>query len=582
MKYIDRQVNVPLCTVSTTTTLPNKTGSWKYSQPVFNDKVAPCNQQCPAGEDIEGYMYLVGRGRFEDAWHLIRQENPFPAIMGRVCFHTCELRCNRIEHDEGISINAVERFIGDYGISKGLKPKSPPPQNGKRIAVVGSGPAGLAVAYHLRMMGYGAIIFDKDKKAGGVMRYGIPEYRLPKKVLDAEIELLSDIAVKFSMETFVGRDISFEELEKGYDAVFFAPGVHKERELGVKGEDMPGVIKGLDFLRAINTGKRPDIGRKVAIIGGGNTAMDCARSAIRLGAEVTVIYRRTEAEMPANLEEIEMAKEEGVKFLFLVAPKEILGKNKILGAKLQLMKLGEPDESGRRKPVPIKGKYQDVRCSTMILAIGEEAKVGEFPPEIEHEWGTIVTDKVGRTSRNKFFAGGDVINIPRTVTDAIGSGKRSAVAIDRFISGNYNAEKLLENYRVGKSGNIWLARLKDEILLHRNNPTNDVVEYNNINSFYFDNRPRVARPRLPLEKRKRSFAEVVRPLPEKKIVEEALRCFNCGVCNECGNCYLFCPDNAIKKVEGGYGYFADMDYCKGCGVCAQECPRNAMRMDVLE
>jgi len=315
MKYTDKQVQVPLCAISTASSLLNKTGSWKFAEPQFIDRSSPCNQQCPAGEDITGYMYLAGQERFDEAWQLIMEENPFPATMGRVCFHTCEDTCNRKDHDEALAIHTVERFIGDYGLSNGLKVDSKENKD-KKVAVVGAGPGGLSAAYHLRKIGYRVHVFDLNEKPGGLLRYGIPSYRLPKHVIDGEIGRLYDMGIEFKMETQVGKDISWDDLDKQFDAVFMAIGAYKEQSLGIEGLEKGGVFKALEFLKDVNKGNKPVLGKKIAIIGGGNSAIDCAMVSRRLGAEVTIVYRRTEQEMPAHIEEIEMAKEEGVDFLF--------------------------------------------------------------------------------------------------------------------------------------------------------------------------------------------------------------------------------------------------------------------------
>ncbi|RLB25945.1 MAG: glutamate synthase, partial [Deltaproteobacteria bacterium] len=314
MKYIERQVNVPLCAVSTTSGLVNKTGTWKFAQPLFIDRVSPCNQQCPAGEDITGYMYLAGQGKFEEAWRLIMEENPFPAIMGRVCFHTCEEICNRKDHDEAVSIHTVERFIGDYALSHGLKIIVTQTEKDKKVAIVGAGPGGMSAAFHLRRMGYTVTIFDSNQSPGGMMRYGIPSYRLPNEVLDGEISRLYDIGIEFKMGVKVGKDITWDSLESQFDAIFIAIGAYEETSLGIEGLNKDGIFNALEFLHEIDLGKSPKIGKRISVIGGGNSAIDCARASRRLGAEVIIIYRRSEAEMPAHGEEIEMAKEEGVQF----------------------------------------------------------------------------------------------------------------------------------------------------------------------------------------------------------------------------------------------------------------------------
>jgi len=581
MKYTERQVEVPLCAMSTTPGLVNKTGSWKFAEPHFVDRISPCNQQCPAGEDITGYMYLAGQKRFEEAWRLIMEENPFPAIMGRVCFHTCEEQCNRKEHDEPIAIHMVERYIGDYALSHGLKIEISKDKKDKKVAIVGAGPGGLSAAYHLRKMGYAVTLFDSTQKPGGMMRYGIPSYRLPREILDAEVNRLYEMGIEFNMGARIGNGITWDSIKGQYDATFIALGAWEEASLGIEGLGKAGVFNALDFLRETNAGDIPKTGKKVAVIGGGNSAIDCARVSRRLGADVTIIYRRTETEMPAHPEEIDMAQEEGVRIQFLATPQQIYGNEKISGLKLEKMILGEADESGRRRPVPT-GESFDFECDSMILAIGEGTRIEDLPPFLSHSKGVVETDHMGHTSHPTFFAGGDIIDIPHTVTHAIGSGKRAAIAIARFLEGKEYEQGSIDQFRWGEKGNVSFGRLYGTALFPRRNPGSEVIDYEDMKAFYFDHRPRLKIQRVPVEERLKGFKEVINAPSQEEAVFEALRCFNCGSCTECGNCYIFCPECAIKRDPGGYGYIADMEYCKGCGVCVNECPRGAMEMKFME
>jgi NADPH-dependent glutamate synthase beta subunit-like oxidoreductase/Pyruvate/2-oxoacid:ferredoxin oxidoreductase delta subunit len=581
MKYIDRRVSVPLCAISINPGLVNKTGTWKFAEPHFVDQTSPCNQQCPAGEDITGYMYLVGQERFEEAWRLIMEENPFPAIMGRVCFHTCEEQCNRKDHDEAIAIHVVERFIGDYGISKGLTIEPPKDERGKKIAIVGAGPAGLSAAYQSRRMGYAVTVFDSNDKPGGMMRYGIPSYRLPKEILDSEINRLHHLGLGLTMGVRVGKDISWDSLASEHDAVFVAIGAWEEARAGIGGLEKEGVFNALAFLREVNLGRGPEIGKNVVVIGGGNSAIDCARSSRRLGAEVTIAYRRTEAEMPAHPEEVALAKEEGVQFLFLAAPKKIAGRRHITGLTLEKMVLGEEDFSGRRRPVPT-GEFFEIQCDGMIMAVGEGTRVDDLPPFITHKGGVVEADEMGHTMHQKFFAGGDIMDIPHTVTHAIGSGKRAAIAIDRFLEGKTWDQGSLDRFRWGERGNVSLGRINGTMLFPRRNLGSAVVAFKDMNTFYFDHRLRMNPQRIPPEQALKGFQEVIASPSKEEAVTEAQRCFICGSCTECGNCHIFCPECAIKSDPGGYGYIADMEYCKGCGICVTECPRGAMKMEFME
>jgi len=581
MKYTEKKVSVPLCAISTTPGLVNKTGSWKFAEPLFIDRISPCNQQCPAGEDITGYMYLASQGRFEEAWKLITEENPFPAIMGRVCFHTCEEQCNRKDHDEAVSIHTVERFIGDYGLSHGLKIDLTEPQKDKKIAVVGAGPGGLSAAFHVKKRGYHVTIFDRDQKPGGLMRYGIPAYRLPKDILDAEIGRLSEMGIEFKMGVTIGKDITWDALNTQFDAVFVAVGGYEETGLRIEGLNKKGILRALEFLGEINLDKKPKIGKNMAVIGGGNSAIDCARVSRRLGAEVTIVYRRGEEEMPAHPEEIAMAREEGVGFLFLATPTEVYGQERITGIKVEKMALGEMDDSGRRRPVPT-GETFYIDCDGMIIAIGEGTRVDDLPPSVSHKKGVVETDQMGQTTESTFFVGGDIIDIPHTVTHAIGSGKRAAIAIHQFLEGMKGEKKSLDQFRWGDKGNISVGRMKGTTLFLRRNPSLEVIDYKDMNPFYFDHRQGMKIDRIPAKKRLKGFQEVIPSPSEEEAISEARRCFMCGSCTECGNCHIFCPESAIKTDPEGYGYIPDMDYCKGCGICVNECPRGAMEMKFME
>jgi Pyruvate/2-oxoacid:ferredoxin oxidoreductase delta subunit len=430
-------------------------------------------------------------------------------------------------------------------------------------------------------MGYTVTIFDSNQKPGGMMRYGIPSYRLPKEVLDAEISRLSDMGIEFTMGVHVGEDISWDVLSSQFDATFIALGAWEETNLGIQGLDKEGVFNALDFLREVNLGQAPKIGREISVIGGGNSAIDCARAARRLGAEARIIYRRTEEEMPAHPEEVEMARDEGVRFLFLAAPREAYGNGIITGLKLEKMTLGQEDASGRKRPLPT-GEFLDRTCDGVIMAIGEGTRVDDLPPFISHTRGVVETDPMGRTADAKVFAGGDIIDIPHTVTHAIGSGKRAAIAMDRFLAGSTHDEAGLDRFRWGENGNVSMGLINGTALFPRRNQSSEVISYTHMNTFYFDHRPRLEIERVPARERLQGFQEVITTPSQDEVVSEALRCFNCGSCTECGNCYIFCPDSAIKRDPGGFGYIGDMDYCKGCGVCVNECPRGAMKMKFME
>ncbi len=593
---------VPPVAVSSTSTRVNKTGSWKYIRPVYRDVVAPCNQGCPVGIDIEGYMNLLREGRVEAARDLLLRENPLPATTGRVCYHPCELACNRASFDQSVAIHAVERMLGDMALE--LPPSTPAQRRAETVGVIGAGPAGLACAYHLARLGYRVTVYEAESEPGGVLRWGIPEYRLEKAVLAKEVERVRRLGVEFRCGTRVGVDLPFDSLTE-HDAVFVATGVHRNRPLGIPGEDLTGVWRGLDLLRRVNAGERPALGQRVAVIGGGNTAMDCARTAVRLGAEVTVLYRRGRAEMPANAEEVEAALHEGVRFGFLAAPVEILGDPRVpdeeplraigdtfgtfetldsrpavSGLRCLRMRLGEADASGRRRPEPIEGSEFHVACDSVVTALGEEADLEFLPESLRERGGALHVSPLGGTSRTAVFAGGDIIEEPHTVAFAIGSGKRAAIGIDhylRLVAGEDSDSVELGELRLGPEGNLSMTRWREDDPLTRVNPANEVVRFDVINPEHFAHVERHADRLRPAWESRHDFREANLGLPRDEALAEARRCFNCGVCNGCEVCLVFCPDVAITRRDDGRFEIA-YDYCKGCGLCAAECPRGAIVM----
>jgi len=550
---LEREPDYPLWAVSLTNTLVNRTGSWRIFKPRYLDKTPPCQDACPAHEKIQGYLELVKQKRYLEGYELIIQDNPFPSITGRVCFHPCEAACNRGEYDEPLGVHNVERFLGDFGLKKAKRKKPNNEGINKSIAIIGSGPAGLTCAYYLSEMGYKVTIFEHLSLPGGMLRVGIPSYRLPKDILDREIKKVEMLGVKIKTNTTLGKDITLDELRHSFDAVFIATGAHKSRNLGVPNETIKGVYSGLDFLAQINMGKRPRIGKEVLVIGGGNTAIDAARCALRLGAKPRILYRRTRAEMPAVADEVLEAEKEGVLIEFLVAPVKVI-KNKGRATKLecQRMKLVAPDASGRRRPVPIKGSNFRINCDSIISAIGEEVDLSYLTEDIKSTGWSIDADEWGRTSVANIFAAGDCVTGPKMVVDAIGAGKRVAIAIDGYLLGR-------------------------EIKTH---PKSEIVQFTNLNLAYFEPAPRIALPSLTVQERKRNFKEVNLGYNETLTILEAERCFSCGVCNKCDNCFVFCPDLAVMKSDDKYEF--DYDFCKGCGVCAAECPRNAITMEEEE
>ncbi len=498
-------------------------------RPLQKEQTPPCRNECLSFNDVEGFVALSGQGKFQEAWNLIKQNNPFPSITGRVCYAHCEKSCNRAKFDEPVAINALERFIGDLGHEKGWKPARPSEKKKEKIAIIGSGPAGLACAYYLALKGYSPVVYEEKASAGGMLRVGIPEYRLPKAVLDRELHELRQMGVEFKFGQRAGRDFAFQDIQKNYDALFVATGSPKSRSLNVPGENLAQIGHGLAFLQEVNFGKRPAIGKRVAVIGGGNTAIDTARAALRLGAEVSLIYRRSREEMPANPEEIEAAEKEGVKIQFLQTPVRFSpGKNGV-ATKVICMQLGEPDESGRKRPLPIKDSEFEMEFDQVLLAIGETPDLSALPQEIPKVDGKVKVDTQMFTTVPKVYSGGDVVTGPAFVSKAIGMGKRAAQAIQQHIEGASEQA----------SRPIKVILLKD------------------MNIDYFDPSKRAHIPHKPWSEARKDFSEVKGGLDAERALYEASRCLHCAVppvydekkCLGCSNCEQRCPHQAISMTR---------------------------------
>ncbi len=558
------EADMPPMPASLGTTLYNKTGGWRYMRPLYRDKTPPCSHNCPAGEDISLQISLIAQGRFEEALELIRLENPFPGVTGRVCPHPCEAECNRAEYGGRVAIHDLERFVADHAA-----PKRPSVQASQRrdarVAIIGSGPAGLTCAYHLARWGYPVTVFEALPVPGGMMRVGIPDYRLPKDVLEREIAAIEALGVEIKTNMRLGDNLGLDDL-KDYKAIFIAVGLSKSRRLNIPGEEAAGVIPGLEFLKRLNLGEEVRVGPRVVVVGGGNTAMDAARSALRLGAKVTVLYRRSCQEMPAIPEEVDEALEEGVDIQFLVAPVEVLVRDgRAAGLRCVRMRLGEPDESGRPRPIPIEGSEFTVEADTIIPAIGQEADLSFLDGQVEVERGRILIDLAGATSRPGIFAGGDVATPFGTVAHAIGSGKRAAMAIDRYLRGEEPPT---------------LPPLEESVRFSPRPVEPELVRFEDLNLAYFEWDERRESAVRPPEERVKDFDEVALGLDEEQALAEASRCFNCGTCILCDNCLNFCPDVAVFRRNGSYPFYEiNYDYCKGCGICAEECPRDAISLE---
>ena len=551
----------------------NKTGAWRAQRPFYEDKTPPCRAACPAGNDIVAFIQKITQGDFERAWELIKEENPFPGICGRVCFHPCESKCNRGRFDEPIAIHALERFVSDFASNLNKKVEKIPAKRREKIAIIGSGPAGMSCAYHLAKLHYDVTVFESSSSAGGMLRTGIPSYRLPKDVLDREIANIEALGVTIRTGISFGEDLKLEGF-KDYQAIFIATGAHRSRGLHIPGEKEKGVLSGLDLLRKINLGKKLKLGDKIAIIGGGNTAIDVARSVLRMGKKATLLYRRSKEEMPAFEEEIREAMEEGVKIRYLVNPIRIQQKDDRKRLECLRMELGEKDESGRRRPIPIPNSNFFFEADSVIIAAGEEIEVAFLPKGMEKREGIVLTQKDGSTGIKGIFAGGDLTSIQRTVAHAIGSGKKAALAMDCYLKGN-DSEEAIRQILIGEGPSLSIFRY-----LHPGErPMNPhVVTFEELNMDYFEPSTRRRESKSPAKKRIKGFGEVTASFTESIALEEGERCFSCGTCNECENCYVFCPDASVIKKEEILSHQVDYDFCKGCGICFSECPRGAISL----
>jgi NADPH-dependent glutamate synthase beta subunit-like oxidoreductase len=567
---------LPPMSLSFEGTLATKTGTWRYLTPAYLNKLAPCNEACPAGEDVEAAMVLSGREDYLGAWEKITRENPLPRVCGRVCFHPCEGSCNRKDYDEAVAINALERFLGDYAFQAGRRFSPPAEKRKEKAAVIGSGPAGLSCAYHLASLGYGVTLFEALPQFGGMLRYGIPAYRLPKEILEQEIDQILALGVEPKANCRVGKDIKWEELKK-FDAVFVASGAWRSLPLGVPGEDSPGVMSGVNFLQKVNSGEKVDLGERVAVIGGGNTAMDAARSALRLGAKPLVVYRRTQEEMPAWQEEVSEAEEENIEVIYLSSPVKIItDRGKVRGIECLKNILGPPGKDGRREPVPIENSHFTLPADSVISAIGEAPDLSFLPPELQISQSAIPVDETGATRVEKVFAGGDVVAQPRTVSFAIGSGKKAAMAIDATLRGK-DAAEAIRMARQGEKGSLSMFRYRNG---GSDGTAQEVVKFSELNTAYFTRQGRRPKEKISAKERAKSFSEITPGLSKASALLEARRCFNCGVCNLCDNCFFFCPDLAISARPDKQGYEINYDYCKGCCICVEECPRGAISIEV--
>ena len=522
--------------------LANRTGSWRTLRPVYVDRLPPCNNACPAGEDIQGWLYHAESGDYKRAWESLVANNPLPAVMGRVCYHPCETSCNRAQVDEPVAIHAVERFLGDQAIKHDWKFPQSAQESGKRVLIVGAGPSGLSAAYHLRRLGHAVEIYEAGPMTGGMMRFGIPKYRLPRDVLDAEIARIEAMGVKIHLNRKVD-DILVAMREGQFDAAFLAVGAHIGKRAYIPAGEAARIVDAVSVLRGMEGEDKPKLGRRVIVYGGGNTALDVARTVKRMGAEPIIVYRRTREKMPAHDFEVQEAIEEGVLIKWLSTIKRA-GDSTFTVEKMRL------DDKGYPQPT---GEFETIEADTLVLALGQDVDLSllDKVPGLAIEDGVVKVDASMMTGFPGLFAGGDMVPSERTVTVAVGHGKKAARHIDGWLRGR----------------------------TYRPAPKHELAAFEKLNAWYYSDAPQRVQPQLDLVRRQSTFDEVIGGLDESNALFEARRCLSCGNCFECDNCYGVCPDNAVIKLGPGKRFEFNYDYCKGCGLCASECPCGAIRMD---
>ncbi|HET7867202.1 MAG TPA: NAD(P)-binding protein [Burkholderiaceae bacterium] len=523
--------------------LANKTGSWRTERPVYVDRLPPCNATCPAGEDIQGWLFHAESGNYQAAWRHLVRDNPFPAIMGRVCYHSCEGTCNRARLDAAVGINSVERFLGDEAIRQGWQFDPPEVESGKHVLVVGAGPSGMSAAYHLRRLGHRVTVAEAGPSAGGMMRFGIPRYRLPRDVLDAEMQRIVALGVTLQLNTKVA-DLAQTLAAGGYDASFLAVGAHLARRAFIPAKDSARILDAVSVLRSMEAQEPPLLGRRVVVYGGGNTAIDVARTARRLGAtEAVIVYRRTRDKMPAHDLEIEEALQEGVLVKWLSTITQA-GDGALTIEKMRLDAAGQPQPTG---------EFETLAADSLVLALGQDVDLSllDHVAGLERKDGVVQVDPATlMTGHPGLFAGGDMVPAERNVTVAVGHGKKAARHIDAWLRGHPASVQ----------------------------PKHAPATFERLNPWYYSDAPKTLRPQLDLARRTSSFDEVQGGLSADNALFEARRCLSCGNCFECDNCYGVCPDNAVRKLGPGQRFEFNYDYCKGCGICAAECPCGAIEM----
>jgi len=552
----------------------NKTGTWRFVRPKYHEKTAPCSAACPAGEDIARIEMLSNQGRYQDAVETILLENPFPAVCGRVCFHPCETACNRAGFDDPVAIHALERFLGDIAMKDDLTLKLKKfPVTGKTVGIVGAGPSGLAAGYFLSQLGYSCDIYEARSEPGGILRWGIPRYRLPDDVVTSEIERSKKTGVKIICNTPMTQNF-LQDVKDRYHAIFIGCGHGRSLKMNIPGETM--AFDGLEFLRRLREGQAVPSNDTAAVIGGGNTAIDVARSLVRLESTTTLVYRRRKQDMPAFKDEVEMADKEGIRIIDLYSPLEINEDNGEYVLSLQRMKTsGMETDRGQARVIPDGQMTHHLRVQKIFVAIGAEPSSQWQLPSPKNVDTLYLSHCTFMDSEPPLLFGGDLTNTVKSVADAVASGKQAAMALDIFFKqGKHAITDRLNSCLVGNGPALSMECYAGGKRSARNS---HIVSHEDINFDYFSQTFRVESKPIVIDKRMNSFDEIEATFTINQAMEETRRCFNCGICNACDNCRIFCPEIAV--ILKGSERKINLDYCKRCGICVFECPRSAMDLE---
>ncbi len=575
-KSIDAIYRVP---VSRAPMNANRTGSWRYLAPFVNLKIPPCQAACPLAVPVSEFIHLIESGKPADAAKTIINENPFPAVCGRICVHPCEDRCNRGQFDQNLAIHMLERYAGDN--SSPIK-TNVDIRNDKNIAIVGAGPAGLSAAYFLLRTGYHVTIFEANDEPGGIIRYGIPEYRMPRSDLKKALENVLSLKPELKTGMTLGKNLSFKDLES-FDAVFLGTGAHRGKSPGIPLEKPGDIISGIDMLRRIAAGEHAWIGNRVIIIGGGNTAVDIARSLLRLGRRPVILYRRDIEDMPAFAKEVREALREGVEIEPRTIVKEILKEGSaIIGARCVKVEIEKNEKTGQTKFVELEGSYFFMEAENIVTATGEVPDLDFFPPDLKREGDKLYISETGMTSIPDIYAGGDLVVQPHLVVYALASGKKAAISIDASLNG-LNPADVFPLIRIAGNGLSFgeYLHIRSRLIKKKNiqpGLPGGICGFEEINLDYFEHTERAREKKLPLSERISTFREVHASYDAGASLKESARCFHCGKCILCDNCMVYCPDISISEDKKKNHVTINYEYCKGCGICAEECPRGVIDM----